>query len=106
MLPLSAVRVVDLTRALSGPFCTMILGDLGAQVVKVEGLPDGDLLRAWGPFVGGESTYYLCTNRNKRSIAVDLRDAQGIELVRHLARSCDVLVENFKTGVMGQMGLS
>jgi len=104
-LPLAGVRVLDLTRALSGPFCAMILGDLGADVVKVEPLAKGDMVREWGPFDRGVSAYYLSANRNKRGIAVNFRDPRGLELIRGLASSADVLVENFRTGVTEEMGL-
>jgi crotonobetainyl-CoA:carnitine CoA-transferase CaiB-like acyl-CoA transferase len=105
-LPLTGIRVLDLSRALAGPFCTMILADLGADVVKVEPLPDGEMIRAWGPFDRGISTYYLSVNRNKRSLALNFRDPEGIETIRDMARSADVLVENFKPGTMEEMGLS
>ena len=97
-MPLEGVRVIDLTRALSGPFCSMILADLGADTVKIEPLPDGEMSRAWGPFDHGVSTYFLSTNRNKRGIAVDFRKPEGLALIRELVRSADVLVENFKPG--------
>ena len=105
MRPLSDLRVIDLTRALSGPFCSMILADLGADVVKVEPLPDGEMSRAWGPFDHGVSAYFLSTNRNKCGIAVDFIKPEGLTLIRELARNADVLVENFKPGTMDQMGL-
>ena len=105
MRPLSDLRVIDLTRALSGPFCSMILADLGADVVKVEPLPDGEMSRAWGPFDHGVSAYFLSTNRNKRGIAVDFIKPEGLTLIRELARNADDLVENFKPGTMDQMGL-
>ncbi len=103
--PLSSVRVLDLTRALSGPFCTMILGDLGADVVKVEPTPDGEMIRGWGPFHDGIGVFYLSVNRNKRSLAVDFRTGEGLALIRELALSADVLVENFKPGSTARMGL-
>jgi crotonobetainyl-CoA:carnitine CoA-transferase CaiB-like acyl-CoA transferase len=106
VLPLGGLRVLDLSRALAGPFCTMILGDLGADVVKVEPLPDGEMIRNWGPFHGGISTYYLSINRNKRSLALNFRDACALELLREMARYADVIVENFKPGTMEEMGLS
>ena len=106
MLPLQGVRVVDLSRLLAGPFCTMILADLGADVVKVEALPDGDLYRKSAPFHGGESVSFLAVNRNKRSIAIDFRKAGGLDLVRDMVERADVLVENFKPGTMENMGLS
>jgi formyl-CoA transferase len=103
---LSGVRVLDLSRILAGPFCTMMLGDLGAEVIKVERPGTGDDTRTWGPpFSGGESAYFLCCNRNKRSIAVDLGKPQGRELVRELAKASDVLVENFTPGLMKRFGL-
>jgi crotonobetainyl-CoA:carnitine CoA-transferase CaiB-like acyl-CoA transferase len=105
-LPLAGIRVLDLSRALAGPFCTMILGDLGADVVKVEPLPDGDMIRGWGPFDRGISTYYLSVNRNKRSLALNFRDPEGIKTIREMASLADVLVENFKPGTMEEMGLS
>ncbi len=104
-LPLAGIRVLDLTRALAGPFCTMILADLGADVIKVEPAPGGDMIRTWGPFDQGISAYYLSTNRNKRGIALDFRQPQGLQLLARLAAKSDVLVENFKPGTMESMGL-
>ena len=105
-LPLSGYRILDLSRILAGPFCTMMLGDQGADVIKVERPGTGDDTRTWGPpFAGGESAYYLCCNRNKRSITVDLKNPGGVELVRDLARKSDVLVENFTPGLMKRFGL-
>ena len=105
--PLSGIRVLDLSRILAGPYCTMILGDLGAEVIKVERPHSGDDTRTWGPpFAGGESAYYLCCNRNKRSITIDLKNARGAELVRQLAEVSDVLVENFTPGLMERFGLA
>ena len=103
--PLTGVRVLDLSRALAGPFCTMILGDLGAEVIKVEPTPRGDFIRSWGPFDRGESAYFLSTNRNKRSIALDFRHRESRALLRDWAQRCDVLVENFKPGTAEAMGL-
>jgi crotonobetainyl-CoA:carnitine CoA-transferase CaiB-like acyl-CoA transferase len=102
-LPLAGLRVVDLSRALAGPFCAMILADLGADVVKVEPTPEGEMVRGWGPFQDGVSVYYLSIHRNKRSLAVNFRDAKGLELIRRLADTADILVENFKPGVMADM---
>lgn len=104
-LPLAGIRVLDLTRALAGPFCATILADLGADVVKVEPAPTGDMIRSWGPFSDGISVYYLSVNRNKRSLALDFRDPKSLALIRDLAGSADVLVENFKPGTMNKMGL-
>src|SRR5205085_1023104 len=93
-----------MSRVLAGPFCCMMLGDHGADVIKVEP-PGGDETRTWGPpFVDGESTYYLGINRNKRSICVDLGTAAGQEIVHRLAATSDVLVENFRTGAMERWG--
>uniref|UniRef100_A0A9J8DD10 Succinyl-CoA:glutarate-CoA transferase n=1 Tax=Cyprinus carpio carpio TaxID=630221 RepID=A0A9J8DD10_CYPCA len=104
--PLDGVKVLDLTRVLAGPFATMILGDLGAEVIKVERPGSGDDTRAWGPpFVGEESAYFLSVNRNKKSIAVDLKDPEGTKLVTKLAKVCDVLVENYLPGKLNEMGL-
>lgn len=103
--PLEGIKILDLTRALAGPFCTMILGDLGANVIKVEPV-DGDMMRQWGPFDRSESVYYLTGNRNKRALALDFRSPEGLDLIRSLAKECDVVVENFKPGAMESMGLS
>ncbi len=113
MQALKDIRVVDLTRALAGPYCTMMLGDLGADVIKVERPGRGDDSRGWGPpFVGepygpyaGESAYFIAANRNKRSITVNLKSTEGQEVVRRLAGASDVMVENFRTGVLDKMGL-
>jgi formyl-CoA transferase len=103
---LDGVRVLDLTRVLAGPFCTQILADHGAEVWKVEKPGEGDDTRAFGPpFVGGESTYFLSINRNKRSLAIDLKDPRGLDLVRQLAGHCDVVVENFRPGAAQRLGL-
>ncbi|MBT2325007.1 CoA transferase [Variovorax paradoxus] len=104
-LPLAGVRVLDLTRALAGPFCTMILADMGADVIKVEPLA-GDMIRNWGPFDRGTSAYYLSGNRNKRGIAINFRDPRAMELLRGMARQCDVIAENFRPGAMESMGLA
>lgn len=110
---LHGLRVLDLSRILAGPTCTQLLGDLGADVIKVERPGRGDDTRAWGPpFVERadgtpttESAYYLCANRNKRSIAVDLSTEEGADTIRRLADTCDVLVENFKVGTLTKYGL-
>ena len=104
--PLDGIRVLDLTRVLAGPYCTMFLGDLGAEIVKVEQPGVGDDTRGWGPpFVGGESAYFLCVNRNKKSITIDLKLDDGTALVRRLAEKADVLIENFLPGTMERFGL-
>lgn len=102
-LPLAGIRVVDLSRALAGPFCSMILADLGADVVKVEPSPEGEMIRKWGPFKDGISVYYLSVHRNKRSLAVNFRDARGLDLIREMIAGADVVLENFKPGVMREM---
>ena len=106
MLPLQGIRVLDLSRFLAGPFCTTILGDLGADIIKVEGLPGGDQYRTAPPFHHGESVSFLSINRNKRSLGIDLRKDGAIDLLREIADKADVLVENFRPGTMEQMGLS
>jgi crotonobetainyl-CoA:carnitine CoA-transferase CaiB-like acyl-CoA transferase len=103
---LRGVRVLDFSRILAGPFCTMMLGDLGAEVIKVERPGSGDDTRTWGPpFAGGESAYYLCCNRNKKSIALDLGQQQGRDLAIELVKQSDVLLENFTPGLMKRFGL-
>lgn len=105
MQALSGIKVLDLSRVLAGPFCTQMLSDLGAEVLKIES-PHGDDTRRWGPpFRDGESAYYQCANRGKQSLAVDLKDPRGANLVRSLAGCADVLVENFKCGDMQRFGL-
>ena len=103
---LSGVRVLDFSRILAGPMVTMVLADLGADVIKVERPGTGDDARAWGPpFVGGESTYFLAANRGKRSLSLDLSAERGRDLARRLSRSADVVVENFRPGTMARLGL-
>ena len=105
--PLAGVRVLDLSRVLAGPLATMTLGDLGADVVKVERPVEGDDTRHWGPpFAGDDAAYFLSLNRNKRSVAIDLKTPEGVEAVRRLAAGSDVLIENFRPGLMQDLGLS
>lgn len=104
-LPLAGLKVLDLTRALSGPFSTMTLGDLGAEVVKVEPMPDGEMVRQWGPFDDDISVYYLSANRNKKGVGIDFRQPEGLALLRKMALASDIVVENFKVGAMKSMGL-
>jgi len=105
-LPLAGLRVLDLTQVLAGPFCTMMLGDLGADVIKVERPGEGDGSRRWGPpFEGGESAYFMQVNRNKRSIAVDLRDERGREVVGRLVDRSDVVLHNFLPGAAARYGV-
>jgi crotonobetainyl-CoA:carnitine CoA-transferase CaiB-like acyl-CoA transferase len=107
-LPLEDIRVLDLTRVLAGPLCTMLLGDLGADVIKVERPDRGDDTRGWGPPFDsrGESAYYLSINRNKLSVAADLASPEGRTLVQSLAADADVVVENFLPGALERFGLS
>lgn len=112
--PLAGIRVLDLSRILAGPTCTQLFGDLGAEIYKIERPGAGDDTRKWGPpFVKdadghdtGESAYYLCANRNKKSVAVDISKPDGADLVRQIARQCDVLIENFKVDGLKAYGLS
>lgn len=106
--PLSNIRVLDLTRIVAGPYCTMILGDMGAEIIKIENPNGGDESRKWGPpFVNNtsESCYFLSLNRNKKSVCVDLKHPEGRDLVKHLASKCDVLVENYVPGKLEKLGL-
>lgn len=105
MQPLQGIRVLDLSRVLAGPYCTMVLGDLGADVIKAES-PEGDETRGWGPpFAAGESAYYLCINRNKRSIVVDFKTEDGRGILHRLIQQSDVLVENFRPGTLARFSL-
>ena len=102
---LHGIKVIDLSRVLAGPFCTMILGDLGAEIIKVES-PNGDDTRHWGPpFKNDVSAYYLCANRNKKSITINLKTEKGIDTIINLIKDADVVIHNFKTGTMDRFGL-
>ena len=104
--PLNGICVLDLTRVLSGPYCTLMLADMGARVIKVERPGEGDETRAWGPpFVGGESAYFLGTNRNKESIALDFKRSEGRRIIDCLVDQADVIVENFRAGTLARLGL-
>jgi len=106
MLPLEGLKVLDLSRVLAGPYATMALADLGADVIKVEHPERGDDTRHWGPpFAGGESAYFLSINRNKRSVGVDLKTDEGLARVKDLAADADVVIENWKRGALEGMGL-
>ena len=105
--PLAGIRVLDLSRVLAGPLATMTLGDLGADVIKVERPGEGDDTRHWGPpFSGDDAAYFLSLNRNKRSVALDLKTPGGVAEVRRLAGEVDVLIENFRPGLMAELGLA
>lgn len=104
MTPLAGIRVLDLTRVLAGPFCTALMADLGAEVIKLEP-PQGDDYRHIGPFVDGQSALFTLTNRGKSSVVVDLKAPEGQALARQIAANCDVVVENFRPGVAAKLGL-
>jgi crotonobetainyl-CoA:carnitine CoA-transferase CaiB-like acyl-CoA transferase len=104
MPPLTGLKVIDLTRVLAGPFCTMMLGDMGAEVLKIEEPGVGDESRGWAPFIGDQSSYYLSVNRNKKSVALDLKTRTGAELLAALIDEADILVENFRPGSLANLG--
>jgi formyl-CoA transferase/CoA:oxalate CoA-transferase len=106
MTPLDGITVLDLTRVLSGPYCTMMLADMGARVIKIEQPGKGDDTRAWGPpFINGESAYFLSINRNKESVTLNFKDPAGRAVLDRLIEKADVLVENFRPGTLTKMGL-
>ena len=102
---LDKIKVVDLTRTLAGPFCTMLMGDMGAEVIKVEEPTGGDETRKWTPFVNGESTQFLTFNRNKRSLSVNLKEPEGLKIVQDLAADADVMIESFRARTLDRLGL-
>ncbi len=105
-LPLDGIRVLDFTQILAGPFCTMLLGDMGADVIKVEKPNGGDDTRRYGPpFINGESAAFMGLNRNKRSIVLDLKSPEGIAIARHMLEEADVMIQNFRPGAMDRIGL-
>ncbi len=105
MGPLDGIRILDLSQVVVGPYCTMLLGDLGADVIKVERPGRGDDTRDWGPpFLNGESAYFLSVNRNKMSITLNLKEPKGIRVLMDLAAKCDIFIQNFKPGVMERLG--
>jgi len=105
MGPLEGITVLDLTRVLSGPYCTMLLGDMGARVIKIEQPHGGDDTRHWGPpFIGGESAYFLSVNRNKESVTLDFKSPKGREVLERLIAASDVVVENFRPGTLARLG--
>ena len=106
MTPLQGITVLDLTRILSGPYCSMMLGDMGARVIKIEQPGKGDDTRGWGPpFINGESAYFLSVNRNKESVTLDFKQPQGRSILDRLLSKTDVLVENFRPGTLTKLGL-
>ena len=105
--PLSGIRVLDLSRILAGPFCTMNLGDMGAEIIKIEQPGKGDDTRSWGPpFAGSEAAYFLGINRNKKSVTLNLKSEEGIKILKKLLKDSDVLIENFKFGTMDNYGIT
>ncbi|HKB12971.1 MAG TPA: CaiB/BaiF CoA-transferase family protein [Vicinamibacterales bacterium] len=104
MAPLDGIRVVDLTRVVAGPFATMMLGDMGAEVLKIEEPAHGDDSRGWGPFINGVGAFYYELNRNKKSVALDLKTPAGAGALRRLIETADVLIENFRPGSLGELG--
>ena len=104
--PLHGLRVIDLSRFLTGPFCTMILGDMGAEVIKIEAPKKGDEMRPWPPLINGLGSYFVMINRNKKSITLDIRKTEGLNILKRLLSTADVLVENSRPGVMERLGLS
>ncbi len=106
-MPLESIKVLDFSRVLAGPYCTMLLGDMGAEIIKVEQPGKGDDSRSFGPpFINGESVYFCSFNRNKKSITVNLKTEKGHEIIKELIKKSDVLVENFRPGYMKKIGLS
>src|SRR5438874_1005375 len=103
--PLRDIRVLDLTRVLAVPFCTMMLGDMGAEIIKLEEPGKGDDTRSWPPFVGGEATYFMSVNRNKRNMTLNLKSPAAQAVFRALVKKSDVIVENFRTGTMEKLGI-
>src|SRR5450631_2658082 len=104
MAPLSGLRIVDLTRVVAGPFCTMMLGDMGAEVLKIEEPTHGDDSRAWAPFIEGAGSFFLALNRSKKSVALDLKTPEGANALRQLIETADVLIENFRPGSLAGLG--
>jgi crotonobetainyl-CoA:carnitine CoA-transferase CaiB-like acyl-CoA transferase len=103
--PLAGIRVLDLTRVLAGPFASMMLGDMGADIIKVEEPGKGDDTRKWPPFVGGEASYFMSVNRSKRSITLNLKSPAAVAILKRLVAKSDVILENFRTGTMEKLGL-
>ena len=104
MAPLTGIRIVDLTRVVAGPFCTMMLGDMGAEVLKIEEPRHGDDSRAWAPFLEGTGSFFLALNRSKKSVALDLKTPEGAAALKRLIESADVLIENFRPGSLAELG--
>ena len=105
-MPLEDVKVLDFSHALAGPFCSTMLADFGAEVIKLEPKDAGDIARAWGPpLPGGETSYFVSLHRNKKGIEVDLKHAKGKELFWSLVERCDIVLENYRVGALARLGL-
>ena len=102
---LEGIKVLDLTRVLAGPYATMILGDMGAEIIKIEAMGTGDDSRAFGPYVNGESAYFMSINRNKKSITMNLKNPEAIRVFKEMVKKVDVVVENFRPGTMEKLGI-
>ena len=102
---LEGLKVLDLTRVLAGPYATMILGDMGADIIKIEAVKTGDDSRAFGPYVNGESAYFMSINRNKRSITMNLKNPEAVKTFKEMVKKADVVVENYRPGTMEKFGL-
>ena len=105
MKPLEGLVVLDMTRVLAGPFAAMMFADMGAEVIKIEKPDGGDDTRAYPPFQNGESAYFMSLNRGKKSVTLNLKHERGKEILKALARKCDILIENFKPGTMDKLGV-
>jgi len=103
--PLEHIKVLDFTRVLAGPYCTMILANMGAEIIKVERPGIGDDSREFGPFINGQSVYFISLNRGKKSIALDLKQPESIKIIKELVKEVDVVAENFRPGTMEKLGL-
>ena len=103
--PLEGIRVLDFTNALAGPYCSMMLGNMGAEVIKVEKPGTGDDARGYGPFVNGQSGYFVSVNHGKKSVVCNTKDPEGVEMFKDLVKHVDIVVENLKAGAMNRMGL-
>ncbi len=103
--PLKGVKVIDFTRVLSGPYCSMMLADMGAEVIKIERAKTGDDSRLFGPFIDGQSGYFISVNRGKKSVVLDLKNKESIKIIKRLLKNTDILLENFRPGTMKKLGL-
>src|SRR3990172_11145089 len=104
-LPLENVAVLDLTNVMAGPYCSMVLGDMGAEVIKIENFPEGDASRRFDPKINGESYCFAVLNRNKKSVAIDMKNPRGKDILMKLAAKADIIAENFRPGVVRKLGI-